>query len=177
MSISEDTVVADSVTTTTFTGGSFDTPQFTSSGTVSAVNVDSTGTATLNNATISGTVTGVPQVASDFLIGSFNFGTSTGPFSITGVGFQPRLIQIVLQHPNNSSRSIFGYGFYDGTTQFASFTDTTETSNSTTNIIRWVDTLSVTVHEATATSLDADGFTLNVTTSLASIPYAFIAFK
>lgn len=179
MSLIQENVSLVNLTTSSLTGGSIVTPQLVSSGTISAVDINSTGDATLNDVTISGEVTGITSTSSQFAIGTFSLPASTtGNLSVTGVGFQPKLIHVIFQHPNNSSRSIFGYGFYDGTNQFASFHDTVESSNSTADIIFWVDDNGDINHVANAISMDADGFTINVTRNAigSSLNYSYVAF-
>jgi len=129
------------------------------------------------------TQTGEPTFAAMTLsnaavkVGTFASPSSPDSLGVTGIGFNPTLIQIFLLHPNNTTRGIQGSGFYDGTSQFATYTDTTETSTSSSNIIYWIDTATTTRVVAAATSLDSDGFTLNFTTSLSIYTFGYIAWK
>lgn len=111
-------------------------------------------------------------------VGTFTGRTTTGATAVTGVGFRPRLIQISLLHPNNTSRAITGYGYYDGTSVWCCYVDTSDVRSSTSNIIEWYSNTSSAQQIASPTSLDSDGFTVNFTTvNGTAYTYGYIAYR
>ena len=114
----------------------------------------------------------------DRKVGTFTAPGVGGNMNVTGVGFQPTLLYIIMLHPNNATRTIRGEGWTDGITQFCNYTDTTETASSTSKIIDWIDTTTITIQSASFVSFNTDGFTLNFTTSTFNTHvFGYVAFK
>lgn len=99
-------------------------------------------------------------------VGTFTSSGSTGAQSVTGVGFKPRYI-IIGMGVGAADSIMAGLGWATATKQVALFgfrSDDTNTGGLTTNtavVIRWCGTDGVVRGQASLTSFDEDGFTLN----------------
>lgn len=121
------------------------------------------GTLTLPTAT--GTLESYADTA--YAVGSFTCPNTTGSNATTGVGFRPRFIELF--SINMSTGALYAVGFGGGTTTSArswGIAQTGGTSNSTggvtTNAIQAITAgSSSVVVQASITSFDSDGFTLN----------------
>jgi hypothetical protein len=120
-------------------------------------------------------------------LGTFSSSNAAASQAITGVGFQPQLVEIFsalgLNAAATSSRKI--YGATDGTNQFATESVIITAQNPSNTFRSFKNTKCVLshtgggaiYHEADITSLDADGFTLNWTTiGGAAQTYFFVAY-
>jgi len=112
-------------------------------------------------------------------VGTFTGRTSAGSKAVTGVGFQPKLIKVVLLHPDNGIRAIKGEGYCDeDLNQWANYIDTNDTSSSLTQVVYWKDNTSAIQEAGAVTSLDSDGFTINFTTANGTTyTYGYVAWK
>ena len=120
--------------------------------------------------------------------GGFKIGTiaaasvlnTTGNKAITGVGFTPKLVRFTIMTGGASTtNSIVGSGAMTSSNQYlvTSFASTTASRrlSSTTNCIAWTDaTTSQLV--AAYVSMDADGFTINVSVASSSFDVAYEAY-
>lgn len=109
--------------------------------------------------------------------------TATGNNVITGVGFQPRVIQIIAGLASNGSNATTSNGTYDriGGTQGCVATNAATgafSSRSSTTLVIDVEAPSATVHASgTISATSADGFTLNIgTASATAVAWRWIAF-
>lgn len=99
-------------------------------------------------------------------VGTFTSKASTGSQSVTGIGFKPRAI-IFAMGVGAADSIVAALGWSDGTSQSAAFgfrsddTNTGGLSTDTSTVIRWTSVAGVAVGQASLTSLDLDGFTLN----------------
>jgi hypothetical protein len=116
--------------------------------------------------------------------GGFKTGTlspsTTGNFSITGVGFRPKLLVLITRVPSNAAIASGGWGVTDGTTQYATFL---RTASGSFGQLSYTDRIAVHMTSASATdveisyvSFDADGFTLNANVRSASRDFTWVAF-
>lgn len=108
---------------------------------------------------------------------SFTTTSSTGNRSLTGLGFQPAYIRLTVAQKNGTSETFIhkSEGFTDGTNQGCTsiFWDSTggKTVSFTDRVIDHINRVSGTLTDvivATIVSLDADGFTLNFSTTTTS---------
>lgn len=100
--------------------------------------------------------------------------SATGSKSVTGVGFTPKMVEF-LYLTTAASNARDGLGVMTATSQFSLSVSTSSAGNSATNAdtstcIRADSGGGTTFIVASYTSMDADGFTINVTT-LASGPH------
>lgn len=138
---------------------------------VEAVTIQSSGTADFNNVTFTGVIP-VISGGTQIVTGTFSI-SSTGSLSITGVGFQPGLVYIQALPADSTTTYSIGFGYGDSSlNQIATYTNTSAVANSQSVIIYVINTAATTLAQAALTSMDVDGFTLNVTT-LSSGPYSF----
>ena len=103
-------------------------------------------------------------------VGNFQI-TATGSKSITGVGFKPRSVQFFVLPAG--ARAVMGMGASDGTNQWAvssvaTSTPNTDTAYVTNKCLQITNTSSAVYIDAAITSMDTDGFTINVTTYAAT---------
>jgi hypothetical protein len=112
---------------------------------------------------------GTVPLSGSYAVGSFTCPGSTGSNATTGVGFRPRYIELF--SINMSTNALYAVGFGGGvvgSTRSWGLAQTGSTSNSTasvtTNALQAITAGSASVVvQATLTSFDADGFTLNFT--------------
>lgn len=108
--------------------------------------------------------------------------TATGSLATTGLGFQPVAVQFFQVGIVSGTTAGAAYGYMDAGTQWAqavlSNEGTGDTSNvsSTSNCILTVAANSAADIAATRTSLDADGFTINVASKTNNRVFGYIAF-
>lgn len=117
-----------------------------------------------------------------FKIGSFTSNGSTGNQAITGVGFTPKLVRFIWLVGNATSAHFSGQGAMDASgNQYA-----TATGGNLSNLFRYSSTSAclagfTSVADATPelvatfVSMDADGFTFNITTATA-LSFAYEAY-
>lgn len=109
-------------------------------------------------------------------VGSFTKGTSTGNQAITGVGFVPKLVLVWYSGGTTTDTWVDGWqaGIGYGDTTTAGSTFTRENDNATTShrrrtltakFIKMINGSGTTLAEATLSSLDSDGFTINWSTN------------
>ncbi|WP_440220937.1 hypothetical protein [Dietzia sp. MNB45] len=95
--------------------------------------------------------------------------SSTGNKSITGVGFRPKLVKFTVLFSTNSDSGNEGSGVMTTTDQYAVASYSTATAggryHSMSNCIAWISGSTVPGILASYVSMDADGFTINVTSS------------
>ena len=101
-------------------------------------------------------------------VGNFSL-SATGAKAITGVGFKPKLVTFDFLQDSSTSRLVAATGATDGTKQYARAGVATSTPNaggqySTSKCLLVVNTTGTVLIDASITSLDSDGFTLNVST-------------
>lgn len=108
--------------------------------------------------------------------------TATGAKAITGVGFTPKAIMFTWLPGSGFGIAFnFGYGFTDGTTQWAFAANSQEggdhSGGSVTNkcILATIGNQAVSVN-GSLTSFDADGFTLDITTYVADRVFGYICY-
>lgn len=120
-----------------------------------------------------------------FYIGNIPGATlgSTGNKAITGVGFTPKLVRFTVIVTNSSGASIMGFGAMTPSAQFYKTigTDGTVTNRvaSTTDCIGWVTGTTNTTTPSLKcqyVSMDADGFTINVSIAIATFSVSFEAY-
>lgn len=115
--------------------------------------------------------------------------TTTGNYSVTGVGFQPDALLVfcssVNAAANQASDTIFSMGFTDGTNQAViAFQDDNGTASSETDGYSYSGELiaasssanTINIREALV-SFDSDGFTMNHIEGTSSYVYHYIALK
>lgn len=113
------------------------------------------------------------QVVKSGTFAAATLGT-TGNKVVTGVGFTPKLVIFTMIVPSYSSISALqANGMMDATNQYftsiAASTTATKRVGSATKCLGWINVGSTSVDmEAQRVSLDADGFTINVTTASTS---------
>lgn len=106
----------------------------------------------------------------------------TGSLAVTGVGFQPKFLEIYTLPATASTVMETGYGATDGTAQFSTATradqDSSDASvqSNTTGCLLAITTNAITLVAASITSFDTDGFTLNVTVRDGSRTFRYMAF-
>lgn len=120
-----------------------------------------------------------------FKVGTFTV-TGTGPKSVTGLGFQPSSIIFMPMLTDSTSQGLFGLGFWDGTSSVSmnmgariTATSGNFTQEATGTVFRASDFSSGAENvkaQATGTSLDSDGFTVNVVAASGTQVIAYIAF-
>jgi hypothetical protein len=113
-----------------------------------------------------------------FYVGTFaNSGTSN--IVVTGLGFTPKFIQFFWLASNNTGLAGGGYGAADGTSQFAHCDRTASGSfrreNATDACIMAMGSGGVIIKGALS-SLDADGFTITVSTGSSNETFGYIAY-
>lgn len=92
--------------------------------------------------------------------------TSTGTKVITGLGFRPKALRFYLLSGAGSAVAYNAQGSYDGTNTISSSNAVAASSRyqfSSTSAIRFISEAGSGISSFNVTSLDADGFTLNVT--------------
>jgi hypothetical protein len=118
-----------------------------------------------------------------YKVGSFTSASGTGNQSVTGVGFKPRLVILFL---GRGSASLFRWslGAFTSTDQWSYGGDSSDTDSgglaalSTSSCYSEVSNTGVVVDQASVTSMDSDGFTINWTTiSAGSRSVGYIAFQ
>lgn len=125
-----------------------------------------------------------PKRSEVIKVGAFTLPGSSGSFAVTGVGFRPKAV-IFFGAMDSSHQSAavanFQIGFSDGTTTRAFGMRAQESSDisavvSTSNVLWIPGTGQGVATPTTLTSLDSDGFTLNVGgTNATSVAYIAIA--
>lgn len=95
---------------------------------------------------------------------------TTGNKPITGVGFMPKMVRFTVLPVTNSTASTTGNGVMSTTSQFATSTasiggSTLARASITTGAILWIGANGATSLVASYVSMNADGFTINVTTA------------
>jgi hypothetical protein len=128
---------------------------------------------------------GVADRSGGFFIGQIAGATlsTTGNKAITGVGFTPKAVLFSIGYSSSTSVSMSGSGSMTAAGQFynASASDTAGTTvfsrtSSTAACFGWISAGSSTpLLLASYVSMDADGFTVNVSTGSASFPVNYIA--
>lgn len=111
-----------------------------------------------------------PIVWSNYKIWNWIF-TTTWSISITWLWFTPKLIEIFC----NNSSSWFCQWKWDWISQFVNYFDTSSAWLSTSYII-WYRNAWNTVVQWTLTSLDSDGFTLNISYLLTNTIYSYVCY-
>ena len=106
--------------------------------------------------------------------------TATGSASITGVGFKPKGVMVFLMPPNHTSGVILGYGASDGTDTYW-YRDSMNTTSAATavranQLILTHDSAGNLQLDATLTSFDSDGMTMNVNTFANNVSYSTYMF-
>lgn len=120
----------------------------------------------VTTAKIANSAVTVAKRSGGFKVGGFTL-TGTGSKVITGVGFTPKLLRFTFRPTTSSSVGVSASGGTDGTTYFATAMAAAASAamGSFTNRVLYVTNTSGTaITVATLTSLDSDGFTLDVTT-------------
>lgn len=110
---------------------------------------------------------GVDQRSGGFKVGAFTL-SGTGAFPVTGVGFEPKAILFFFAPTSATGAGVSGVGLVDGTTSRATALSAaasagTSASTSVSGAIRVITSTGTLSIAAALTSLDSDGFTLNVT--------------
>jgi len=102
---------------------------------------------------------------------NFTLSGSTGAQSVTGVGFRPRALRFnaVLASTTQSFSSIGSHDGTSGSVVYTAVDSTGRRSGQTTGVIHLLDSSGAAIGVASLTSLDVDGFTINVTTANASV--------
>lgn len=146
------------------------------------------GTTNIANAAVTTGTLAPSAVTPDKRSGGFKVGTivgstlgTTGNKSITGVGFTPRLVRFTVLPSASTTSSNYGSGAMTSSSQYyAAITSTGSgrtRNSSTTACIGWIgDTVSTPVLLANYVSMDADGFTINVTTASSAFDVAYEAY-
>lgn len=101
---------------------------------------------------------------------NFTLRATAGSQSITGIGFRPRAIKITSALAS-TTQAFSSVGVHDGTSGSVIYTASDSAGRrggQTTGVVFLVDSAGATQAAATLTSLDIDGFTLNVTTGNSS---------
>lgn len=106
---------------------------------------------------------------------------STGNKAITGLGFTPKMVEFYTLAPSSTTIGSYGEGVMTPTAQSATWiasTSTGGTRNSYTNrCIAWGSQGSATATlSCSYTSMDADGFTINVNTAANNFDIAYKAY-
>ena len=101
-------------------------------------------------------------------VGNFSL-SATGAKSVTGVGYKPKFVAFDFLQDAITTRLVAARGATDGTNQYARAGVSTATPNaagtySTSKCLLVINTAGTVLIDAAITSLDSDGFTLNVTT-------------
>ena len=180
------------LTNKTLTSPVVNTPTGIVKGDVGLGNVDNTSNATeraavatLTNKTIVGADNSISDITPAMRAGGFKIGTitasSTGSLAITGVGFQPKLVEFITMSVTSSTVGYGGWGAADGTTQFATAMYSEQgVDDSGRNVadkcMLAITTNAVVIWDAEFTSFDADGFTINVTTRDGARTFKYIAY-
>lgn len=116
--------------------------------------------------------------------GSFTAKTGTGSDAITGIGFLPKILFLFFIDATSAGSSVNfrnGWGAYDGTTSACCGMGTDDGSNSAqsrasnTKCISIIDASGTLLAEASGSSLDSDGFTLNWSTAGAGELVGYLA--
>lgn len=129
------------------------------------------GNTNVNNVTFTGTLPVFPSTLGN-TITTFSI-SALGSTSVTGLSFQPQLVYIQALPADQTSFYRFGFGYCDSAlTQFSTFVDTSAVGNSFANVINVINDAGTLLCAAQLTSLNSDGFTLNVST-LSGGPYSF----
>jgi hypothetical protein len=97
--------------------------------------------------------------------------STTGNKTITGVGFTPKLVRFQLMPTNSTSQSDFGAGAMTATSQYGSAisydgTSRSRTSSTTSVLLKIITGSGAAQLAFTYVSMNADGFTINVTAAL-----------
>ena len=97
--------------------------------------------------------------------------------NVTGVG-SANFTMYNYVASNNATRTIRGEGWTDGCFNFVIILIPQKRLSSTSKIIDWIDTTTITIQSASFVSFNTDGFTLNFTTSLFNNHvFGYVAFK
>lgn len=148
-------------------------------------NILGTNDASFNDGTgfVAGAITPASR-SGGFFIGSISGATlgSTGNKSVTGVGFTPKLVTFALKGGAAATdQALHGYGAMDENgTQFVHFTADSSTGavrrgSSDSACIAWTST-TTTQLLAAYVSMDADGFTINVSSASSTFAVAYVAY-
>lgn len=110
--------------------------------------------------------TGPAQRYGGFAVGTVTL-TATGSKAVTGLGFKPKYVEFTFLQTASATRSVISNGWADGVNQSAINSVATDTPNSysvnsTSRCLYVANTSGTTLIDATFTSMDADGFTVNV---------------
>lgn len=164
------------------TGVSSVSRTYTLPGSSSVTLVGDTATQTLTNKTISGSSNTITNIANSSLsqassaMGVINVST-TGSKSITSLPFQPTFVEFLWGRTSSSAAYAMGYGVANGTIQRAyggqvvdSASDQAGGTNSTTRCYIFASQTGALVADASFTSMNSDGFTINVLTANAALP-------
>jgi parallel beta-helix repeat protein len=124
-----------------------------------------TGCYTVNNYSRTG------SLLSPFKYAQFTLNAGAGAQTITGIGFRPRAIEFVavLTSTTQAFTSISSHDGTSGTVMYSAVDGTGQRAGNTTGVINIKDSAGGTVAEANLTSLDVDGFTINVVTGNAAV--------
>lgn len=107
--------------------------------------------------------------------------TATGNIVVTGLGFEPRVIEVWAGLLNNLSNATYSHGVYDriAGTQGVIFSAVQSgnfgSGSLTTHILRIDAPLNTIVARASITATSSDGFTLNVDTAGATVAWRWVA--
>lgn len=118
-----------------------------------------------------------------FYIGSISGATlgTTGNKAITGVGFTPKLVRFKVVPSSSATAATEGTGAMTASSQYYAASTSTNTPTSSRNgstsaCIGWLGTGSTPLFLAAYVSMNADGFTINVTTANSAFDVAYEAY-